>query len=205
MKTNLIAVPAAVVTLFVTACNTTTTVEIPASKTSKTKIVTKDQEGKKYKVKYKNKKPPSERKVKIVFRDGFTKAERDAVMKGVNNSLGAKKYKVKFEEYHGTGYPSGKFVSVQWYSHTLERKIPGHHGAQVNGFYMTAGFRLIGINDKLRGKLREIKYVCEHEADHAFGRSHLTDQQKKGLETMRMGGGILPSMDWGPWPSKPHI
>jgi len=143
------------------------------------------------------------RTVKVLFKGSFTDKEKSAVLRGMNNSLGSKRYGVGFSEYRGGGYPSGKFVSVKWFSHTLETKIIGHHGLNVNGFYMTGGFRLIGINDKLRGRGREIQYVCEHEADHAFGRMHLTAKQRKALGTMRMGGGVLPSMDWGQWPSKP--
>jgi len=207
---NLIAARSAFATtiaisaILVTSCNTTT-VELPASKGSKTKIVTKDEDGKKYKVKYKNDKPTNKRKVKVLFKEGFTTAERAAVLKGVNNSLGAKKYKVKFEEHRGSGYPSGKFVTVKWFSHTLETKVVGHHGTRVNGFYMTGGFRLIGINDKLRGKSREIQYVCEHEADHAFGRMHLSARDQKGLEMLHGKGRTTQSMNWGDWPSSPSI
>lgn len=195
----------AIATILVTSCNTTTTVELPTAKGTKTKIVTKDEDGKKYKVKYKNDKPASQRKVKVLFKEGFTTAERSAVMKGVNKSLGAKRYKVKFEEYRGSGYPSGKFVTVKWFSHTLENRVVGHHGTSVNGFYMTGGFRLIAINDKLRGKSKEIQYVCEHEADHAFGRMHLSRKDQKGLEMLHGKGRTTQSMNWGDWPIKPAI
>jgi len=145
------------------------------------------------------------RAVKVLFKGSFTDKEKSAVLRGMNNSLGSKRYGVGFSEYRGGGYPSGKFVSVKWFSHTLETKIIGHHGLNVNGFYMTGGFRLIGINDKLRGRGREIQYVCEHEADHAFGRMHLSSEDKQSLEMLRGNRGVTQSMDWQAWPSKPVI
>jgi len=145
------------------------------------------------------------RTVKVLFKGSFTDKEKSAVLRGMNNSLGSKRYGVGFSEHRGGGYPSGKFVSVKWFSHTLETKIIGHHGLNVNGFYMTGGFRLIGINDKLRGRGREIQYVCEHEADHAFGRMHLSSEDKQSLEMLRGNRGVTQSMDWQAWPSKPVI
>lgn len=145
------------------------------------------------------------RTVKVLFKGSFTDKEKSAVLRGMNNSLGSKRYGVGFSEYRGGGYPSGKFVSVQWFSHNLETKIIGHHGLNVNGFYMTGGFRLVGINDKLRGKGGEIQRVCEHEADHAFGRMHLSSEDKRSLEMLRGNRGVTQSMDWQAWPSKPVI
>ena len=145
--------------------------------------------------------PRGTRTVGVVFEGNFTAAEKAAILKGANASKGTKLYGVRFAE----GRRSGSYVRVNWFSVYHQHRIPGHHGAIVNGFYAGKGFNLISINDKFRGDLSELKWITEHETDHAFGRMHLPKATKRKLELNRGGNPIPPSQDWTKWPTKSSI
>lgn len=149
--------------------------------------------------------PSGVRVVRVVFEGNFTTAEKQAVVKGANMSRGTKLYGVRFVEHKRYGRPSGSYVRVNWFSVYNQHRIPGHHGATVNGFYAGKGFNLISINDKFRGDLQELKWITHHEADHAFGRMHLPKATKRKLELNRGGNTIPPSQDWTKWPTKSSI
>lgn len=145
--------------------------------------------------------PKGIRTVRVVFEGDFTAAEKKAVLQGANASKGTKLYGVRFVE----GRPYGSYVRVNWFSVYHQHRIPGHHGATVNGFYAGKGFNLISINDKFRGDLSELKWITHHETDHAFGRLHLPKATKRKLELNRGGNPIPPSQDWTKWPEKSSI
>jgi len=141
------------------------------------------------------------RTITVWFKGSFTDKEKSAVMRGMNNSLGSKRYGVGFSEYRGGGKPSGKYIQVDWFDAGYSRQI--RHGHDVAAFWMRTPFNLMSFSSQHRGDYRSLKYLAEHETDHALGRNHLSADDRRSLEKLRGSLGITSSMDWQPWPSKP--
>ena len=146
------------------------------------------------------------RTVWVLFDGDFTEEERAAVVAGANMSEGTHRYEVQFAEYKKPGWPiDSTYVQVTWFPVSLQHRIPGHHGTTVNGFYAGEGYNLISINDKFKGDTESLQQIAHHEADHAFGRAHLSKDAKRKLELLR-GGNPLPQwQDWTDWPEESSI